>query len=152
MYGPLSLYRWKPREGFTPQERGNPTQGFHLQNESVGAILHFHSSYCWSADRWYLFSILWFFSKTAIFTKLILISKLFKSTSGNDLPFFDMVNCYQMWIWIVLKLELIFVNVAVLEKITKLKLAITYQHITNNLKENTRLAQNRVVQTISFYM
>ena len=72
--------------------------------------------YRWCADRWLLISTLIFFYKTATYIKRILISKLFKSTSGNNLPCQKMVDRYQYVDLNSFEIKINFVNVAVLEK------------------------------------
>ena len=56
------------------------------------------------------------FYKTATYIKRTLISKLFKSTSGNNLPCQKMVDRYQYVDLNSFEIKINFVNVAVLEK------------------------------------
>ena len=78
--------------------------------------------YWWTADRRLPISTSGFFSKTAKFSRKINYSN---PHIGNNLPFVDMVNCHQMWIFYDLKLLTFNINVAVLEKIHKLKWAVS---------------------------
>ena len=88
---------------------------------SIGAILQPVLCYRWCADRWLLISTLIFFYKTATYIKRTLISKLFKSTSGNNLPCQKMVDRYQYVDLNSFEIKINFVNVAVLQKNHKIE-------------------------------